>query len=298
MHSVYAHRLRRFSLKIATMTVLLFCGLGSGLALAELAPESRDRAMRLSTLPESERRLFAAIYTSYRTEIDSVRFRNDDALFYVNHDSLYFAGGRMLSANQMRCFLDFAPLVYPYQRGKMLTLPGQGDLTKRSSWFFNLLYGRSEKAVRSHCREVQFLGRFVFLNKRCIPALRQVERQLLSLAKHSKEVRAYIESIEVAYSFKRKTVVGASHASLHSFGLALDLVPRDYNGKHVYWKWSRVFHEVDWQEIPLRHRWHPPQAVIDIFEENGFIWGGKWSHFDTIHFEYRPEILAVAGGGG
>jgi len=22
-----------------------------------------------------------------------------------------------------------------------------------------------------------------------------------------------------------------------------------------------------------------------------FIWGGRWYHFDTMHFEYRPELL-------
>ncbi|WP_228384801.1 M15 family metallopeptidase [Campylobacter pinnipediorum] len=30
---------------------------------------------------------------------------------------------------------------------------------------------------------------------------------------------------------------------------------------------------------------------MDIFEKNGFIWGGRWKHFDTMHFEYRPEFL-------
>ena len=34
-----------------------------------------------------------------------------------------------------------------------------------------------------------------------------------------------------------------------------------------------------------------PAEVIDIFERHGFIWGGKWSHYDTMHFEYRPELL-------
>ncbi|MDD5211432.1 MAG: M15 family metallopeptidase, partial [Sulfuricurvum sp.] len=24
----------------------------------------------------------------------------------------------------------------------------------------------------------------------------------------------------------------------------------------------------------------------------GFIWGGRWYHYDTMHFEYRPELLA------
>jgi len=33
--------------------------------------------------------------------------------------------------------------------------------------------------------------------------------------------------------------------------------------------------------------------IIDIFERRGFIWGGKWSHYDTMHFEYRPELLTA-----
>jgi len=24
------------------------------------------------------------------------------------------------------------------------------------------------------------------------------------------------------------------------------------------------------------------------------VWGGKWYHYDTMHFEYRPEILMNA----
>jgi peptidoglycan LD-endopeptidase CwlK len=28
-----------------------------------------------------------------------------------------------------------------------------------------------------------------------------------------------------------------------------------------------------------------------VFEKHGFIWGAKWYHYDTMHFEYRPELL-------
>ena len=42
---------------------------------------------------------------------------------------------------------------------------------------------------------------------------------------------------------------------------------------------------------PLSWRWMPPQAVIDIFEEEGFIWGGKWAIWDNMHFEYHPELI-------
>ena len=34
-----------------------------------------------------------------------------------------------------------------------------------------------------------------------------------------------------------------------------------------------------------------PFEIVEIFERHGFIWGGKWYHYDTMHFEYRPELL-------
>lgn len=30
---------------------------------------------------------------------------------------------------------------------------------------------------------------------------------------------------------------------------------------------------------------------LDIFEKYGFIWGGRWYHYDRMHFEYRPELF-------
>ena len=47
-----------------------------------------------------------------------------------------------------------------------------------------------------------------------------------------------------------------------------------------------------------------PQEIVELFEKHGFIWGGKWSHFDLMHFEYRPEMVKKgqlsrgAGSGG
>jgi hypothetical protein len=41
----------------------------------------------------------------------------------------------------------------------------------------------------------------------------------------------------------------------------------------------------------FRFRNRLPVEIVQIFEKHGFIWGGKWEHFDTMHFEYRPELL-------
>ena len=34
-----------------------------------------------------------------------------------------------------------------------------------------------------------------------------------------------------------------------------------------------------------------PLEIVEIFERHGFIWGGRWKHYDTMHFEFRPELL-------
>jgi len=31
--------------------------------------------------------------------------------------------------------------------------------------------------------------------------------------------------------------------------------------------------------------------LVEIFERYGFIWGGKWLHYDTMHFEFRPDLI-------
>ena len=47
-----------------------------------------------------------------------------------------------------------------------------------------------------------------------------------------------------------------------------------------YWRWSKS-------------GWHNriQIEIARVFERHGFIWGGRWYHYDTMHFEYRPELL-------
>jgi len=51
----------------------------------------------------------------------------------------------------------------------------------------------------------------------------------------------------------------------------------------------------EWWSIPFDRRWMIPAAAVEAFERHGFVWGGKWLFFDTMHFEYRPDILLLAG---
>ena len=41
--------------------------------------------------------------------------------------------------------------------------------------------------------------------------------------------------------------------------------------------------------------------LVDLLRNaawQGFVWGGSWSVFDTMHFEYRPEILLMRASPG
>jgi hypothetical protein len=68
--------------------------------------------------------------------------------------------------------------------------------------------------------------------------------------------------------------------SMHGYGAAIDINV----GVSDYWLWRH--------DAPYRNR--IPQEIVAIFERHGFIWGGKWAHYDTMHFEYRPELLGVS----
>ncbi len=241
--------------------------------------------------PEEYRkvRILNDVYSEF---IQSAEEQDGDIVFIINGRKIYYCGGKMLSEANLERAEDFSSIFFDYKKGEINSLPSFRELPRRSSDFLDSMFGRSEREIRKHCRLISFLGHKAFLNDICVDAIKKVEKQILESARRDRDVEKYLKDIKIVYSFLKKEVVGSDNMSYHSYGLAVDIVPESYNGKHVYWKWSRVYND-RWYEIPLGRRWSPPQPVIDAFEKNGFIWGGKWYHFDTIHFEYRPEILFV-----
>jgi len=84
-----------------------------------------------------------------------------------------------------------------------------------------------------------------------------------------------------AGTYNCRTVADTGEPSMHSWGAAIDI-----NAAHAdYWLW----HSSGVRDAGLVNR--IPLEIVAIFERHGFIWGGKWSHYDTMHFEYRPELL-------
>jgi len=82
-------------------------------------------------------------------------------------------------------------------------------------------------------------------------------------------------------TYNCRKVAGSTVRSVHAWGAAIDI----NSAASDYWLWSASGKgEPVWRNrIPVQ--------IVRIFEKHGFIWGGAWYHYDTMHFEYRPELL-------
>jgi D-alanyl-D-alanine carboxypeptidase len=79
-----------------------------------------------------------------------------------------------------------------------------------------------------------------------------------------------------------RVIAGTSAASAHSYGIAIDIGVLHAH----YWRWSASGHDG-----AITYKNEIPAEIIAAFEKHGFIWGGRWHHYDTMHFEYRPELI-------
>jgi D-alanyl-D-alanine carboxypeptidase len=110
-----------------------------------------------------------------------------------------------------------------------------------------------------------------------------VDRGLQAVSKELDELpddlMKYLKPTSGTYNCRN--IAGSDARSMHAYGAAIDI-----NTKYsAYWRWSsKNGSDPKWQnQIPVE--------IVHVFEKHGFIWGGYWYHYDTMHFEYRPELL-------
>jgi hypothetical protein len=172
---------------------------------------------------------------------------------------------------------------------------GAGDTRRRFNAFLDSLYGISSEAEADRLMErVEFLGLSTRVHPLVVAPLRRVERTLYALMPHDEDVREFFASLAAIHGYNWRNIAGTARRSYHSYGMAVDLVPRSYDDGWPYWLWAAQGGIERWWDLPLSSRWQVPQAVIDAFESHGFIWGGKWLFFDNLHFEFRPESILMA----
>ena len=89
----------------------------------------------------------------------------------------------------------------------------------------------------------------------------------------------------LAGGYNCRAIAGTVRLSAHATASAIDLPVTHAD----YWRWTKPN-----ASNRYAYRNSFPPEVVRVFEKHGFIWGGKWYHYDTMHFEYRPEILAAS----
>lgn len=159
-------------------------------------------------------------------------------------------------------------------------------------YFFDFVYDSfSRSSLEEHIVNVNFLNRTLRIHKKIAEKLATVEKRILRAAKTSPEVHAFVNELKTVDAYFWREIAGTGRKSFHSLGIAIDFLPKNLKNKAIFWSWTRDLDPENWMLTPLSKRWMPPQKVIDIFEDEGFIWGGKWGIWDNMHFEYRPELI-------
>jgi peptidoglycan LD-endopeptidase CwlK len=149
--------------------------------------------------------------------------------------------------------------------------------------FFQALYGKDKKAIEKNLVRIEW-PTLTGSIKLPVNKAGGVDKKLYEIgqeiAKLPKADRIWAEG---ATTYCYRVIKDTDRLSMHSYGIAIDLAPT----KTQYWK-----DESPSETAHIGYKNTMPMSIVRIFEKHGFIWGGRWYHYDTMHFEYRPELLA------
>jgi len=179
--------------------------------------------------------------------------------------------------------LDQLRLAYP--AGAPILPPQEDPGRVRNRAFFEKMYGdcRAGEVVRKLVPVVWLPHTWGHVVS--ITSVNGVDRALAAISRELDELppedKKYLYPPGGTYACR--SVAESGQMSMHAEGAAIDINPAFSD----YWLWRR-----DANGSPIYRNRIPPE-IVAVFERHGFIWGGRWSHFDTMHFEYRPELLGL-----
>jgi hypothetical protein len=217
----------------------------------------------------------------------------------IEDNTIVFKDGTRLPFDDGRGDKDFATLLtepdikdmfaIPYPRGAPHNAPVENEDPGRirNAAFFRKMYGDCSKGeVEKNLIDVAWLPKRSGARLR-VTRINDVAGQLAAVSRELDELPSSFTRFLTppAGAYNCRTIAGTDQASAHGFGIAVDIALAHAH----YWRWAPRG-----PNGPIAYRNAIPPAIVAIFEKHGFIWGGRWHHYDTMHFEYRPEILAAA----
>lgn len=214
---------------------------------------------------------------------DFITGYNDGKIIFKDGTEKVYDDGRKKDFAYMLDNSDLEDMFYvPYRQPDGSPEYQEDAGRSRNEALFKKMYGGSAAAVQRTLVSVPWFGQTVkFTNVN--GAATQLKKVAEELAQHP-ELRKYLKS---SGTFYWRPVRGAKRLSAHSYGIAFD-IGVEYSD---YWLWKNKGAN---ENSKLTYANRIPRAIVEIFEKHGFIWGGSWYHYDTMHFEYRPEILRYA----
>jgi hypothetical protein len=250
------------------------CGLwAGGLAAAPLAPPAAG--------PE---RLVAAYPAELSRIENGVLVWKDGARMPIRTQPPGRAYDQRLAAPDIADMFSIA-----YRPGPPAGPPGVDDDPGRIRYepFFRKMYGDCAKGeVTPRMRRVAWMpgrgGGFVE-----ITTVNGVDKQLEAVVRDLQTLPTSMTRYLVpsAGTYNCRAIAGTDRTSMHAYGAAIDISTKTSD----YWLWAKSK-----GSGPIPYRNQVPIQIVQIFERHGFIWGGKWYHYDTMHFEYRPELLPAS----
>ncbi|PVA12014.1 hypothetical protein DC366_03595 [Pelagivirga sediminicola] len=149
----------------------------------------------------------------------------------------------------------------------------------RHDGFLKLLYGAEPGVVEQNLETVA-AGPALYRATRRHGVACQLAAALAEIDLNDDRIAPLFAEVGGSYNWRR--IAGTDRLSAHSYGIAID-VNASIGG---YWRWTGA---TEGKVGAYRNR--VPWELVETMERRGFIWGGKWHHFDGMHFEYRPDLI-------
>lgn len=178
---------------------------------------------------------------------------------------------------------DMMELVYPIDMSNVKYVDNIDPGRIRLYPLLKEIYGENKNVIEKNLKDVTIGGKKYQFNgnNKAAESLNNVMKELIPLSQKRGTVGTSV--FPLSGTFNYRVISGTNMLSPHAFGIAIDLS----RNKLDYWKWTS-------RENGEKRANYYPAEIVKIFENNNFVWGGKWSHFDILHFEYRPEIILKA----
>ena len=179
---------------------------------------------------------------------------------------------------------------WPYRAGATADVPAfrHDPGRARHQPLFDKMYGDCTKGgTTDKLDEVVWLPRKA-RQRLMITRVNGVAERLAAVSRALDELPARFDAylFPAAGAYNCRFIAGTFRPSVHGAGIAIDI-----SLKHAhYWRWTKPG-----ADGRYAYRNSIPPEIVAAFEKEGFIWGGRWYHYDTMHFEYRPELIGTRG---